>query len=197
MGRRGRGRLRQRRHGWQGFAFLAFVWNPWRVTVRARELLTTGEAAVLLRSSRQHVVDMCEHGLLPYVKVGKHRRLRRADVEAVLRPDLTRDQLKALWLHRAVAGRLVSNPEAVLAKAAANLERLRQVHPDGMAAMWLQRWRVTLDDGVEAVLEALTSQAPQAVELRQNSPFAGVMPEAERRAVLAAFAARWRAEHAA
>jgi excisionase family DNA binding protein len=50
------------------------------------ELLTTGEVAVLLGSSRQHVVDLWERGLLPYVRVGTHRRVRRADVEAVLRP---------------------------------------------------------------------------------------------------------------
>jgi hypothetical protein len=42
---------------------------------------------------------------------------------------------------------------------------------------------------VEAVLDALTSRVPHAVELRQNSPFAGVLPETERRAVLAAFVA--------
>nr|WP_240940449.1 helix-turn-helix domain-containing protein [Planosporangium flavigriseum] len=151
----------------------------------------------MLGSSRQHVVDLCKRGLLPYVKAGTHRRLRRADVEAVLRPELTRDQLKALWLHRAVAGRLVTDPDGVLSKVRANLDRLRQVHRDGMAAMWLDRWQATLDDGVEAVLDALTSRVPHAVELRQNSPFAGVLPETERRAVLAAFVARWREEHAA
>src|SRR6266480_4316150 len=129
------------------------------------ELLTTGEAAVLLRSSRQHVVDLCERGLLPYVKVGTHRRVRRADVEAVLRPDLTRDQLKALWLHRAVAGRLVADPGAVLSKARANLDQLCRIHPDGMAAVWLDRWRTVLEDGAEAVLDVLTSRASQAVEL--------------------------------
>jgi hypothetical protein len=143
------------------------------------------------------VVDLCEGGFLPYVKVGTHRRLRRADIEAVLRPKLTRDQLKSLWLHRAVAGRLVSDPEAVLTKAARNLEWLYQVHPDGMTAMWLDKWRATFDDGIEAVLETLASRAPVAVELRQNSPFAGVLPEAERQAVLDAFAARWRDDHAA
>jgi excisionase family DNA binding protein len=167
------------------------------VTIGTGELLTTGEAAVLLGSSRQHVVDLCERGLLPYVKAGTHRRLRRADVETMLRPELTRDQLKALWLHRAVAGRLVTDPDGVLSKARANLDRLRQVHRDGMAAMWLDRWQATLDDGVEAVLDALTSRAPYAVELRQNSPFAGVLPETERWAVQRAFAARWREEHAA
>jgi excisionase family DNA binding protein len=161
------------------------------------ELLTTGEAAVLLRSSRQHVVDLCERGLLPYMRAGTHRRLLRADVEAVRRPELTRDQLKALWLHRAVAGRLVVDPDGVLSKARNNLARLRKVHPDGMAALWLDRWRATLDDGIEAVLDTLTSRAPRAVELRQNSPFAGVLSEAERRAVLNAFTTCWRAEHAA
>jgi excisionase family DNA binding protein len=167
------------------------------VVVRERDLLTTSEAAVLLRSSRQHVVDMCERGLLPYVKVGAHRRLRRADVEAILRPELARDQLKALWLHRAVAGRLVQDPDAVLAKAESNLARLRQIHPDGMAARWLDRWRVVVDAGVEAVLDVLTSRAPEAIELRQNSPFAGVLSEADRRAVLGAFADRWRSAHTA
>jgi excisionase family DNA binding protein len=161
------------------------------------DLLTTGETALLLRSSRQHVVDLCDRGVLPYIKVGAHRRIRRADIDAVLRPDLTRDQLKALWLHRAVAGKLVTNPEAVLTKAKANLQLLRRVHPDGVAAAWLARWHVILDSGVEAIVEALTSRVPEAVELRQNSPFAGVLPEAERRSVLGAFAVSWRAERAA
>ncbi|MBN1170583.1 MAG: helix-turn-helix domain-containing protein [Micromonosporaceae bacterium] len=161
------------------------------------ELLTTGEAAALLRASRQHVVDLCDGGLLPCVRTGTHRRIRRVDLETVLAPALTRDQLKALWLHRAVAGRLVADPPAVLAKAAANLDRLRTVHPDGMAARWLDRWRQLLNLGTEAVLDALTSGSPQATELRQNSPFAGVLSEPERHAVLSAFTATWRRERAA
>ncbi|MEU8081965.1 helix-turn-helix domain-containing protein [Catellatospora citrea] len=161
------------------------------------DLLTTTEAAALLRSSRQHVVDLCERGMLPFVRVGTHRRLARSDVLAVLRPELTRDQLKSLWLHRAVAGRLVADPDNVLANAAENLHRLQRVHPDGMAAMWLERWRQVLDAGVEAVLEVLTSRSRDAAELRQNSPFAGVLPEGTRQAVLTAFAERWRRERMA
>jgi excisionase family DNA binding protein len=160
-------------------------------------LLTTGEAAVLLGSSRQHVVDLCERGQLPYLRVGTHRRLRRADIEAVLRPELTRDQLKALWLHRAVAGHLVANPVVVLARAHANMARLRVVHPSGMTAYWLDQWGVVLAAGAEAVLDTLTSRSAQAIELRQNSPFAGVLPDDERQAVLTAFADYWRTAHAA
>jgi len=65
-----------------------------------------------------------------------------------------------------------------------------------MATKWLDRWRSVLDAGVEAVLAMLTFRSPDAAELRQNSPFAGVLSEAERRAVLAAFANHWRREHA-
>lgn len=158
-----------------------------------RELLT----AALLRSSRQHVVDLCKRGLLPHFKVGTHRRIRRADIDAVLSPRLTRDQLRSLWLHRAVAGKLVADPEAVLAKAAVNLERLHQVHPQGMAAAWLDRWDAVIGEGPEAVLGVLTSRAPHAAEMRQNSPFAGVLSKHERQAVLASFTITWKAGRAA
>ena len=152
--------------------------------MRAQDLLTTGQAAVLLRSSRAHVADLCLRGLLPYVKVGAQRRVRRADVEALIRPALSRDQLESLWLHRAVAGRVVANPAPLLAAAAINLRRLRRMHPEGRAWEWLDRWEAVLDEGVEAVLDALTSSAEYAVELRRTSPFAGILHESERRMVI-------------
>jgi len=159
------------------------------VAIPTHELVTTGQAAILLRSSRSHVVDLCLRGLLPYVRVGGQRRIRRADVEAMIQPTLTREQLEALWLHRAVAGKVVANPPALLAAAAINLRRLRRLHPEGRSWEWLDRWDAVLEEGAEAVLDALTSSASFAVELRRNSPFAGVLSEQERRAVVEAFAA--------
>ncbi|MEU7903801.1 helix-turn-helix domain-containing protein [Actinoplanes sp. NPDC049118] len=156
--------------------------------MRTRELLTTGEAAVLLRSSRARVADLCLRGLLPYVTINQQRRIRRCDVEALIRPRMNREQLEKLWLHRAVAGRLVRDPRAVMAAAEINLRRLRRMHPVGRAWEWLDRWDAVLDEGVEAVLEALTSSAAYAVELRETSPFAGILPERERAMVLAALA---------
>lgn len=156
--------------------------------MRAREWVTIGEAAVLLRSSRVRVVDLCLRGLLPYVMISSQRRIRRCDVEALIEPGMNRAQLETLWLHRAVAGRLVRDPRAVLAAAAINLRRLRRMHPEGRAWEWLDRWDAVLDQGIEAVLDALTSSAAAAVALREASPFAGILPEGERRAVVAAFA---------
>jgi excisionase family DNA binding protein len=163
--------------------------------MRAQDLVTTGQAAILLRSSRAHVVDLCLRGLLPYVRVGGQRRIRRADVEALIEPGLSRDEMESLWLHRAVAGRVVANPPALLAAAAINLRRLRRMHPEGRAWEWLDRWEAVIDEGAEAVLEALTSSAEYAVELRRTSPFAGILGEAERKAVVEAFAAS-RRDHA-
>ena len=160
-----------------------------RVTINPPDLVSTGQAAILLRASRTHVVDLCLRGLLPYVRVGGQRRIRRADVEAFIQPGLSRAEQESLWLHRAVAGRVVADPPTVLAAAMATLRRLRRMHPEGRAWEWLDRWEAVIEDGVDSVLEALTSSSDQAVALRQTSPFAGVLSEAERKVVLDAFAA--------
>lgn len=160
-----------------------------RVAMRTSpDLLSIGEAAILLRSSRRQVTDLCARGLLPYVSVGTQRKLRRADVEALIRPALSRTETEQLWLHRAIAGRFVANPAAILAAATINLRRLRRLHPEGHSWEWIDRWQAVLDEGPEAVLEALTSSAGYAVELRSTSPFVGILSEEERRVVLDALA---------
>ena len=148
------------------------------------EPLTTGEAALILNSSRQHVVDLCDQGLLPFVSIGTHRRVRRADVDAVQggTQRLTRDQERSLWLGFAVAGKLVADPRGVVDKGRANLSVLEGHRA---ARRWLAEWDKLLDGPLDRVLEALTSRAPRARELRQNSPFAGVLTEEERQRVLA------------
>jgi hypothetical protein len=119
------------------------------------------------------------------------------DVTSLMRPELTRDQERSLWLHRVVAGRLALDPQAVLTLAAKNLQHLRQVHPRGMTAQWLDQWQKVLDSGEDAVFSVLTSPSARAVDLRQNSPFAGVLSDQERAAALEAFRHHWRRAHAA
>ena len=101
-------------------------------TAEGQQLLTTGEAAQLLGTSRQHVVDLCNAGDLPFVVVGKHRRVARADVESIQTGtrSLTRDQLRSLWLSHAVTSRLVEDPvtlEALGRRLGISKERVRQL----------------------------------------------------------------------
>lgn len=152
------------------------------------ELLTTGEAAKMLGSTRQHVADLCDSGRLTCVRAGTHRRVPRSAVEAVRNRTerLTREEQRSLWLGHAVAGRLVRDPAEVLDHARNNLIHMQAVHPRGQASQWLKQWEKLLDGPVDGVLDVLTSRSPQARELRQNSPFAGVLDQEERMVVLRA-----------
>jgi excisionase family DNA binding protein len=161
------------------------------------DLLSTAGAAALLGCSRQHVVDLCDAGELAFVRIGTHRRLRRSDVEVMLHPLLTRDQERSLWLHHAVAGRLIVEPDAVLDTARRNIETMLRAHPTGGVRERIRQWQALIDAGLDDVLDVLTSRAGRAVELRQNSPFAGVLPEPNRQRALDAFRTHWRREHAA
>ena len=154
-------------------------------------LLRTGEAADLLGCSRQHVVDLCERGTLPSTRVGSHRRVRLADVLLVAAgtaPEgLRRDQERNLRLHIGLAGELVADPDGVLRKATGNLDHLLAEHPRGQARRRLIEWQRILRGPLLGVVEALTAPSEPSIELRQNSPFAGVLAPERRQAILDAF----------
>lgn len=93
---------------------------------------------------------------------------------------------QSLQLHRAVAARLVADPAGVLTEATTNLAALRSHHPDAAVAARLDRWDAVLKAGAEAALDMLISRDPAAADLRRHSPFTAILPDAERRAALAA-----------
>lgn len=165
-----------------------------RAVAHERELLSTGQAAALLGASRQHVVDLCTRGYLPFEIVGTHRRVRRSDVEEFQSRTtrMTRDQRRSLWLGHAVAAAVVRCPELARSRARNNLTVMRAARGP-VENPWLNRWEELLDGPLEMVLDALTSPAPRARELRQNSPFAGLLTQDERHAVLSNFIADDRA----
>jgi excisionase family DNA binding protein len=152
-------------------------------------VLTTGEAARLLGSSRQHVVDLIDRGDLPATTSGTHRRVLRRDIEALgsRTQRMTRDQRRSRRLSIAVAGKLVADPEAGLTLAESNIDKLRKKHARGQAAYWLDRWEKLIAGPLDGVLDALTSTSPVSRELRQNAPFAGLLTDEEREQILTAF----------
>ena len=105
---------------------------------------------------------------------------------------MTREEQRSLWLNRAVAAQLAQNPERVLGLARENLARFRRIHAGRSAERWLKRWQEILDGGPEVTMETLTSTAPEAFELRQNSPFPGALAVKQRLAVLDAFDRYWK-----
>ncbi len=102
---------------------------------------------------------------------------------------LTREAERSLWLNRFVAVRIAEDPDRAIAIARENLRRMQAIQNG--TNPWLAAWRYVLDAGVDVVLGVLTSRDQGAVELRQNSPFAGVLDYRERERVLESFRRHW------
>lgn len=106
---------------------------------------------------------------------------RRLELRAVPRKsNRDRAAARSLALHQAVARRLEDDPEAVLVAARRNLATMRSIHADGSADRWLEAWAILLDGPVVEVVRALTDGSEAAHELRQNTPFAGILTASER-----------------
>lgn len=158
--------------------------------------LTTGETAKKLGVSRQHVVDLCNRNELSFVKVGTHRRILDSSARALIKPPLTREQEKSLWLHRALLAHLMLDPQKVLKAALTNIEDWKTKHrTDSMTTQYLEQWERVIDSGVDNVAGVLTGTDDTSKELRQNSPFAGVLSDGERQMVLHSFREHWNQEH--
>lgn len=98
---------------------------------------------------------------------------------------MTADQVRSLLLAHAVAGRIVTDPSHALALARDNLTLMSDGHRvRGGARRWLQEWATLLEGPLPELLLALTSPLRHSRELRQLSPFAGLIDDDERVAVL-------------
>ena len=149
----------------------------------------------MLGASRQHVADLGDRGEIPCWRAGTHRRFRRQDVLAYKERTQGRSSgggldtmnlsdRRSLAFGLLIAEHLIVSPDAVLASGRANLDRLRQVHSDGSANRYLDRWSELLSGPVEAILRVLSSVDEESVDLRHVAPFAGVLTEDERRSVI-------------
>jgi hypothetical protein len=156
-------------------------------------------AAVLTPRGRREVplpqlLDLLEEvegrrdkeGSLALASVIRARRRRAEAIEAdrlLPRPARPRahraPELRSLAYHRAVADRL---DERVIDDARKRLRRWRE--GDRIDPRWADAWEKVLRQPPSQVAKLIASDSKRARELRQSSPFAGVLTEQERRRVL-------------
>ncbi len=115
------------------------------------------------------------------------RLAEAAGLEATVtfHPPMTREDRRSLHLHRAIARRLEREPKAVLARARETLALMRRGHRE--AERLFREWEVLLDRPVSDLVSVLIDPSPRARELRQVTPFAGVLSAGERAAVYRSF----------
>jgi hypothetical protein len=97
-------------------------------------------------------------------------------------------ELRSLALHREIAGRVARDPQLV-GEALARLARMRAsgaLHPALCDA-----WTSALAGPREELLRVLVEESERARELRQSTPFAGVVPPRERWAIWRRVAEAW------
>jgi transcriptional regulator with XRE-family HTH domain len=98
------------------------------------------------------------------------------------RPPSREDQRSSAF-HRLIAKRVLDEPEAVRAKAVANLATMRAANDDGSADSYFDRWSDLLAGADAQLLSMLLRTDDESRALRQVTPFAGVLSEAERATV--------------
>jgi len=94
---------------------------------------------------------------------------------------------RSLALHEVVAKKLSHNPH-LLDVAKENLRRWQAATTSSSPA--LSEWEAILAGPVGTIALILVERSENATRLRQSSPFAGVLTEAERRAIYESYSAR-------
>lgn len=163
--------------------------------IRDRAQLTQAELAQRAGTS-QPTIAAYESG----TKSPTLRTLERLAASAGLElhplvvPAMTREERRSLALHRVIANRLAADPSHALAIARRNLRQLARAHP-GARPLW-KEWRRALDLPTEHLVDVLVDPRPLAREMRQVTPFAGVLSPSERWDVYRRFHAEERARAA-
>lgn len=101
--------------------------------------------------------------------------------------DHSRLDERSLAMHRLIARKVQADP-ALLDRARANLRRWQET--EGSPKLALAEWEQILRSPVDQVAQFLTERSERATRLRQSSPFAGVLTEAERRAIYESYSTR-------
>jgi hypothetical protein len=89
---------------------------------------------------------------------------------------------RSLAFGLAIAARLRQDPSQVN-HAKNNLKRWFEIcSPQSRPA--LEEWWTALQGPIDGVIQLLTGTDERAIRLRQSNPFAGILPEGERNAIL-------------
>ncbi len=107
------------------------------------------------------------------------------EVDVTFISPLTREDLRSLAYHRAVIEKLKFEPETVLARARRNLKAMSKKHPDVKSLF--DHWKQWLSLSVDDLISCCLDSSPLARDMRQVTPFAGVLSARERLEVLKKF----------
>lgn len=116
------------------------------------------------------------------------RRLSMAlglDLVIIFTPRMTREDLRSLAYHREITRLLSQQPHSTIKRAKQTLLRMSKKHPE-VAALF-RRWRRWLNLSPEELISHILDPGTLARDMRQVSPFAGILSSQRRAKILARF----------
>jgi predicted transcriptional regulator len=106
---------------------------------------------------------------------------RLLDKAKASRPALERREERVSYeMHRAVAEKIIENPQPVLSTARANLQKMLARRRDEYSAGWVHEWETLVSGDIDTLVEVMLRPDVRSIDLRQMSPFAGVLTQEER-----------------
>ena len=109
--------------------------------------------------------------------------IAREALEQALRPQCREERVQ-LELHRAMLGKLISDFDGMRTLARRNIATSRQMVRGDQAQGWLDEWATLVDGPPQRLVEVFLGEDEHSIDLRQVSPFAGALSEAERVAAI-------------
>ena len=148
------------------------------MTPQGRYEVPVSELVDLLDETEQARAEGSGRPLASVIRDRRRRSVETVDLDRLLprkrRTHRTAEQV-ALAYHRVVAERLDEN---IVEEARRRVDRWRQkgsVHPH-----WVEEWERVLVMALPQIAKTISADTPRARELRQTSPFAGVLNQQER-----------------
>lgn len=95
-------------------------------------------------------------------------------------PFARREDRVTYELHRAVAKKIIDDPDPVLSRVPDNLEKMRRNVRGPLMERWLAEWESLVQGPIGNLIQVMLGEDNEAKEMRQNSPFSGSLTQAER-----------------
>ncbi|MEI8148868.1 MAG: helix-turn-helix transcriptional regulator [Actinomycetes bacterium] len=108
------------------------------------------------------------------------------DLVVEVRPRMTDSEIRTLELHRAVSLKIEANLTDTISIARRNLALMRESDQFGRSSFYFDTWQTLLDGSLSDLVRVMVSTDATAKELRQASPFSGILSDEERFEVLMA-----------
>lgn len=112
------------------------------------------------------------------------------DLVVAFTPRMTREDLRSLAYHKEIAKGLQQLPGSTIRRTKQTLIRMSKKHPE--ATVLFQRWKRWLNLPLEELISHILDPGTLARDMRQVSPFAGILSSEKRAKILTKFRGEYR-----